>query len=224
MASALQRWGDFNSSRAYLAEWVAEAAATCRPTDRVLDAGAGDAPYRRLFDGTSYETADFAMVDKQYGHIDHICDLTDIPVEDGRFDLVLCTQTFEHLVDPVAVLREFRRVLKSTGSVWLSAPLFYPEHEQPHDYHRYTQFAWRRMADEAGFVIDDLDWLEGYLGTVGFQLSMVADAMPRPLRPLRYALRLLAGLLNRLDRRWKVTDVGMCKNYRLVLRPTGAHA
>lgn len=43
-----------------------------------------------------------------------------LPFEDGSFDLVLCTQVLEHVVDPQAVLRELARVLEPGGTLLLS--------------------------------------------------------------------------------------------------------
>lgn len=55
----------FNSSRWYLDRWVAEAVrAGTDKSFRVLDAGAGIAPYRKHFEHVTYETADFGEVDK----------------------------------------------------------------------------------------------------------------------------------------------------------------
>jgi len=81
----------------------------------VLDAGAGAAPFRGLFAHVTYETADFGQVHKNHARFDYLCDLTAIPVPDATYDLVLCTQVLEHVPDPVAVLREFNRVLKPRG-------------------------------------------------------------------------------------------------------------
>ena len=206
-----------NSSRHYMEEWTAEAASHGKNKDyRVLDAGAGQALYRALFDHVTYETADFGEVDKEYGHIDHVCDLAKMPMPDGHYDMVLSTQTLEHVPDPSAVLREFHRVLKPDGQAWLSAPLFYEEHEQPYDYHRYTQFEWRRLANETGFEVKELAWLEGYYGTMSYQLHMAAGALPKRWLPVRVVMLALSRRLARADIQTKLTDRGMCKNYRAV--------
>jgi hypothetical protein len=65
-----------------------------------------------------------------------------------------------------------------------SAPLCYEEHEQPCDFFRYTQFGMRHLLSSAGFVVDRLDWLEGYLGTAGYQLNTMARYQPRQARAL----------------------------------------
>jgi ubiquinone/menaquinone biosynthesis C-methylase UbiE len=49
--------------------------------------------------------------------------------------LVICTQVLERVADLSAVLRELYRVLKPGGSLWLTAPFFFAEHMQPHDYY-----------------------------------------------------------------------------------------
>ena len=59
-----------------------------------------------------------------------------------------------------------------------SGPLFYEEHEQPYDFYRYTQFGLRYLFSSAGFIIERLAWLEGYLGTVGYQLNTMARYLP----------------------------------------------
>jgi len=69
----------------------------------------------------------------------YVCDVTDrIPVEDGRFGHLLFSQTLEHLKEPALALRELNRVLAPGGVLLCTVPLFYEEHEQPHDYFRYT--------------------------------------------------------------------------------------
>ena len=140
----------------------------------MLDAGSGRAPYRDLFTHARYETADFlAVKGKTYTEQDYVCDLADIPVEDARFDHVLLTQVLEHIPEPRLVLAELHRVLKPGGTLWLTAPLFYAEHEKPYDFYRYTQFGLRHLLEGAGFAVREVEWMEGYLGTA--QLPGAAD-------------------------------------------------
>ncbi len=208
-----------NSSRVYLDRFVAGAGASVAAGAYVLDAGAGDGPYRHHFDHTNYEAADFEQVPgKTYSGNHYVCDLAAIPVPDGRFDLVLFSQVLEHIAEPAAVLAELHRVLKPGGRIWASAPLFYEEHEQPYDFYRYTQFGLRRLFEEAGFRELEVEWLEGYLGTISYQLDVAAralDNVPRWQR-LAPALRKSSELAARGDLRRKVTTVGHPKNYTLV--------
>jgi SAM-dependent methyltransferase len=205
-------------SRIRLRRFAARAARQGADKDfRVLDAGAGRAPYRAMFNDVSYETADFAQLpNKKYGPLDHVCDLAAIPVPDATYDLVLCTQVLEHLPEPLGVLRELHRVLKPGGKAYLSAPLFYAEHEKPYDFHRYTQFAWKRMAAESGFAIEELAWLEGYYATLAYQARMAARSLPTRWLVWRILLALLARQMTHAEMKHKIR-AGMPKNYRVIM-------
>jgi SAM-dependent methyltransferase len=198
----------------------------------VLDAGAGEAPYRHLFDHLAYESADFLKVRKAYAPPTYVCDLAAIPVEDGRFDCIIATQVLAHVPDPASVLREFNRILRQGGEVWLSTPLFYEETEVPYDFFRYTQYGIRHLADQAGLTVAEIAWLEGYYGTLAYQLGMASHELRSPksgesgvgasvlrvsFSTMAITFGLLARVFSRLDQRHKITSVGMCKNYRCVL-------
>jgi ubiquinone/menaquinone biosynthesis C-methylase UbiE len=194
------------------------AADSVAPGSWILDAGAGDARYRALFDRHHYETADFGMVDKAYGELDYQCELASIPVEDARFDLVIFTQVMEHLEDPLSVLVELRRVLKPDGRIWATAPLFFEEHEQPYDFYRYTQFAWRSLGERAGLEVEELRWLEGYDGTLAYQLGFAARSLPNSQLPIRWLFGALAWYFYRRDVRGPDRARGLCKNYACIYR------
>ena len=222
-----------NSSRVYLHRFLARAGHAVEPGQLVLDAGSGRAPYRDLFAHARYETADFLAVDgKAYTEQDYVCDLAEIPVEDARFDHVLLTQVLEHVPEPATVLAELHRVLKAGGTLWLTAPLFYAEHERPYDFFRYTQYGLRHLLESAGFVVEEVEWLEGYLGTLSYQARMMSKALPRTrasygggLRGVALAwaaklaralARRAADLLATLDLKHKFVRRGLPKNYQVV--------
>lgn len=174
-----------NPSLVRIEEFVRECAASMQPGARVLDAGAGDCRYRSLFEQHQYQAADFAEVKgKRYGELDYVCDLSELPVPDGCFDAVICTQVLAHLPEPKKSLNEIHRVLKRGGKLWLTCPLSFQENEQPYDFYRYTRFGLRYLMEEAGFVVERLDPVETYLGTLQYHLGMAA--MRLPLRPSGY--------------------------------------
>ena len=230
--------GKGNSSRVYQHRFLSGAAKVVQPGERVLDAGAGRAPYRKLFRHAEYETADFmAMKSMKYRQPDYICDLAAIPVEDGRFDHVLLTQVLEHLPEPGRVLAELHRVLAPGGRLWLTAPLFYAEHERPYDFFRYTQFGLRHLLESAGFEVQELDWMEGYLGTLSYQARLMSRSLPSSAKDYGGGLKgtALASLatvskriaphaadaLARLDLKYKLVGRGLPKNYQAVARKQG---
>ena len=230
----------FNPSRIWLEREIAAFAEQLNDGAAVLDAGAGDQIYRPLFHRQIYSAADFQKVDKPYAKSDYVCDLSNIPVEDASFDAVVFSQVMEHLPEPSAVLSELRRVLRPGGVLFFSAPLFYEEHEKPYDFYRYTQFGITYLFEKAGFGVDRLDWLEGYMGTLHYSLRrMVKHLRMRPsdlgggpiawatiaaftvLRPVAYISAHLAG---RCDVIHRVTDRGFPINYVALARvPEDSH-
>ena len=75
---------------------------------RILDAGAGSVKYKKFFPDCIYKTQDF----KQYGGIDYVSDIVDIPVQEKSFDIIICTEVLEHLpfADFEIALKEMKRV------------------------------------------------------------------------------------------------------------------
>ena len=217
---------NFNSSRYRLLQENEAFAALVPSGALVLDAGAGSGPYKRLFDHARYESADFEQVDKHYQKSTYVCDLKKIPVEDARFDFILFNQVMEHLPEPKLVLAELYRVLKPGGKMIYTGPLFYEEHEQPYDFYRYTQFGLRYLLESTGYDIDRIDWLEGYFGTVGYQLNTMARYLPYTpskgiagyiLTPIMMILKLIfyssSILFHKMETRTKYKASGYPKNY-----------
>jgi len=225
-----------NSSRIHLERFLSEAAKSLPSGSIILDAGAGDCRYKSLFSHVRYESADFCEVDKHYGELTHVCDLTRIPVEDFRYDAVICTQVLEHIPEPTRVLTELHRVLKPQGKLWLSAPFYYEEHEKPYDFFRYTRYGLSYLLELSGFTIVRMEWLEGYYGTLSYQLKKAAGSLSLKSKnygggciglavlPLIAVLKpvcfLLSVLFSYLDIRWKYVSSGHNKNYAIIAEKT----
>jgi len=138
--------------------WVAAQAGKVPLGKRVLDIGAGSAPYRALFSHCIYQTQDFAALRPDqlrggsYGQIDYVCDANAIPVPDGSVDVVLCTEVLEHHPEPITLIYEFARILSADGVILLTAPLGSGIHQEPHHFYGgYTPYWYRRFLTEAGF-------------------------------------------------------------------------
>jgi SAM-dependent methyltransferase len=122
---------------------------------RLLDVGCGTCPYRDLFrDVTQYTGLELdTPAARALGHADAFYGGTRLPFPDASCDVVLCSQVLEHVFDPAAFLAELRRVLADSGTLVLTVPLVWDEHEQPLDYGRYTSFGLAHLLGQAGFRI-----------------------------------------------------------------------
>ncbi len=144
---------DFPDERRPILDFVADVAAQTPPGAAVLDIGAGDAPYRELFNHVNYMSSDWAESLHPGATVaDVIAPADALPLEDDSFELLLCTEVLEHVPEPSAALSEFFRVLAPGGRLALTVPFVWELHELPHDYYRYTEPGLRHLIDRAGFA------------------------------------------------------------------------
>lgn len=152
------RFGSYQRDR-----WVEEQAQQVAAGSKVLDVGAGPCRYRPFFSHCDYKTQDFCQYEGSsigpmadvgrwsYGQIDYVCDATSIPVPAGSFDVVLCTEVLEHVPEPIKVVKECGRILRSGGKLLLTAPLTSGLHQEPYHYYGgYTPYWYRHFLAEAG--------------------------------------------------------------------------
>jgi len=104
----------------------------------VLNAGAGTRDISHLVNGKLINQ-DIKWENDNRSHIHVFSPLHDIPFEDKYFDTIACLAVLEHVENPVDVVKEFYRVLKTGGVVIASVPFLQPEHKIPTDYQRYTK-------------------------------------------------------------------------------------
>ena len=198
---------EFSLERGSILEFVAAYADELEPGARVLDAGAGDAPYRELFAHCDYVTTDWSKsVHAGAKSADIVASLDRLPIVDASFDAVLCTQVLEHVDDPLATLIELYRVLRPEGRLGLTVPLVWPLHEEPFDFFRYTPYSLESLMTRAGFTDLEVSPRNGYFATIAQLLRLAPDAVGWPRdRGARSRTRLLedlsrlAGQLEALD-------------------------
>jgi len=123
-------------------------------TGKVLDVGCGQKPYEYLFPAGQYIGLELDTPENRLlKRADCFYAGRVFPFSDGYFDSVVINQVFEHIFTPDEFLGEVRRILKPGGVLLLTVPFLWDEHEQPHDYVRYTSFGIRSLLERNGFEV-----------------------------------------------------------------------
>ncbi len=132
---------------------LAELLPGCRGV--LLDVGCGAQPYRPLVSAEAvYRSIDTAAARSHFGYEmpDTAYYEGDVwPIADASIDVVLSTETLEHVPEPPVFLAEAFRCLKPGGTLILTVPFAARWHFLPHDYWRFTPSGLARLLGGAGF-------------------------------------------------------------------------
>jgi SAM-dependent methyltransferase len=152
---------------------------------RLLDAGAGECPFRKFCTHLDYVSQDFAQytgtgsVGLQTGtwdnsRIDIVSDITSIPVKEASFDVVLCTEVFEHIPDPVSAIRELHRILRPGGLMILTAPFASLTHFAPYHFSTgFNRFYYEHHLINTGFDIQELTMNGNYFEYIAQEIRRI---------------------------------------------------
>lgn len=120
---------------------------------QVLDIGCADQSARRMVmeSGARYVGLDYPKTATPlYGTVPDVYgDAHRLPVRSCSVDGVLLLNVLEHLRDADTALKEIARVLKPGGACIVEVPFFYPLHDQPFDFQRWTRYGLNAAAERA---------------------------------------------------------------------------
>jgi SAM-dependent methyltransferase len=159
----------------------------------LVDLGCGKAPYRGIYRDRVTRSIGVDWPSSVHGddNVDVVSDLNErIDLPDESADTILCTDVLEHIYRPEKLWTEMFRIARPGACGIIGTPFFYWLHETPHDFHRYTSFALRRYAQDAGFEVVSVD-------AIGGHRHVVADLLLKRWRrgPRKYLGRAVAAIL-----------------------------
>ncbi len=147
----------------------------------LLDVGCGAQPYRELVNpDVRYIGLDTADAKDRFGY--EIPDTvyftgTVWPIDSDSVDAILCTETLEHVLEPMELLNEAARCLHPGGRIILTVPFSARWHFIPFDYWRYTPPSLKYLLERAGFQ-DVIVYARGNALTVACYKNMALFIQP----------------------------------------------
>ena len=200
-------------------QWVERTLSELPAGLRLLDAGAGEQQFKNKCAHLNYVSQDFAQYNGlgdsaglQMGkwdisNIDIVGDITKIPEPDASFDVILCTEVFEHLPNPIAAIKEFSRLLKSGGKLIITAPFCSLTHFAPyHFYSGFNRYFYETNLVENGFGSIAIEYNGNYFEYVAQEVRRIEDvAITYSERPKvrlieRVAIWMTLNLLKRMTK------------------------
>lgn len=190
-------------------QWIANKLLALPAGLRLLDAGAGERPYKKYCTHLHYVSQDFAQYDgigNQCGlqvgawnaaDCSIICDITAIPEPDASFDVILCTEVLEHTSSPMKVILEFSRLLKPGGILLITAPFSSLTHFAPYHYFTgFNRYFYEDALPRAGFVVEELSHNGNFFESLAQEMRRVPEVAKQycssvPAITLRFYLWIL---------------------------------
>ncbi|MGD0626834.1 MAG: methyltransferase domain-containing protein [Thermodesulfobacteriota bacterium] len=173
--------------------FIYRCAQRCSPHSIVLDVSAGQCRYKPFFSHAQYIAIDNVSGDPtwDYSCLDLVGDAMKLPIKPASIDTCLNFTSLEHYPDPHQVFREFARVLKPGGHLFLYVPFVQVEHQMPSDFFRYTRFGLAYLVRQSGMEIETLSPVNGIFETM-LDFMNQAISLIAPLEAQNHLRHILA--------------------------------
>ena len=135
---------------AFRANWVVSQLTKLSSAKQIhlLDVGAGSSPYKLEIQklGIIYKSHDFNKYlpsnneekssglqnyDWNCAQHDYVCEILDL-IPECKFDIILCTEVFEHIPDPIRALEKLSKITMPGGSIIITVPFLGLMHQSPY--------------------------------------------------------------------------------------------
>jgi len=114
---------------------------------KILEIGSGKKVHERFI----YSVADFfrqnnnevvlSDINPDFGH--KVIDITKSCPK--GYDVIVCFSVLEHIFDYQRAIKNMYKALKRNAQVLVLVPAFYPLHDEPNDYWRFTEHSIRKL-------------------------------------------------------------------------------
>ena len=203
---------------------------------RILDAGAGEQANKKWCKHLEYVSQDFGQYDGtgnekglqmekwDYSKLDIVSDITHIPEPDDSFDVVMCTEVFEHLPEPILAIKEFNRLLKTGGILILTAPFCSLTHFAPYHYYSgYNRYFYEKLLTENNLKIVELVSNGNFFEYIAQEIQRIQSIAMRytcdkPNVFERYAMRFALKMLERFSGKDQGSDELLCFGYHVLAK------
>jgi SAM-dependent methyltransferase len=204
--------------------WLEKTLKAIPAQSRILDAGAGEQQFKKFCTHLKYVSQDFAqyvpeelpsglqMTKWDYGKLDIISDIASIPEADCSFDAIMCTEVFEHIINPREAVREFSRLLRTGGLLVITAPFCSLTHFAPyHFYTGFNRFFYEHELKANGFEIIELSANGNYFEYLGQEVNRIPQmanqyAGDRVGRIEKTAIKIVLKMLDRFSSKNKNSE------------------
>ncbi len=180
---------------------------------KLLDIGCGKMPYKNLLLLQSrvdeYIGLDIEQALEYDAAVwpDFTWDGITMPFDSGLFDTAFATEVLEHCPEPVKVMQETYRVMKSGACFFFTVPFLWNLHEVPHDEYRYTPFSLERILTQAGFKNIEIKAQGGWHASMAQMLGLWVRRAPlgnATRKILSYVLKPMIAYLAKKDKEFPV--------------------
>lgn len=224
------------SNRVAREQWLEQKLRSIPNGSRILDAGAGTLTYSKFCHHLRYVSQDFGQYDGQgdgkgiqsvgfdYGKLDIVCDIINIPEPDASFDAIMCIEVFEHLQDPVLAIKEFARLLKPGGLLVLTAPFCSLTHYAPYHYSTgFNRYWYQHHIEKNGLLVEEIETNGGYFDYLSQEMERVPDvagryAASKPTLLDLIGIIIVRRMLQRFRKRDSNSSELLCFGYHVVAR------
>lgn len=215
-------------------EWIAKTLSNIPAGLRILDAGAGELKHKKHCEHLDYVSQDFCQYEGsgdgkglQTGtfntsQIDIVGDIINISEQDESFDVILCSEVFEHIPNPVKALEEFQRLLKRGGIMIITAPFCSLTHFAPYHFSTgFNRYFYEHHLKDLNFEIEEIEtngnFFE-YLGQEVRRVSSIAEKYSDKETSSieNNAMEIVLGMLERFSKKDNGSDELLCFGYHVV--------